>query len=123
MDKYNKVLGKVGEDAAEKFLKGKGYKILDRNFNCRFGELDIIAMDGNCLVFAEVKTRSTKKYGAPQNAVNYRKQNHLKLSARFYIEKERLNNYIARFDIVEIFVKFADNKFIVENINVISNAF
>lgn len=123
MERYNKNLGAFGEDAAEKFLKKKGYKILERNFNCRFGEIDIIALDKECLVFVEVKTRSNNKYGNPQNAVNYYKRNHLELSARCYIDKNRLNNYIARFDIVEIFAKYADNNFIVEDINVISNAF
>lgn len=123
MDKYNKLFGNFGEDTAEDFLKKNGYKILDRNFNCRFGEIDIIAMDNNCLVFVEVKTRSKKCYGAPHYAINYWKQKHLRLSASLYISLKHLNNYYARFDVVEIFAKYADNNFITDEINIIKNAF
>lgn len=123
MEKYNKSLGNFGEDVAEKFLDKNGYKIIERNFNCRFGEIDIIAMDNNCLVFVEVKTRSGNRYGAPHYAINYYKKRHLKLSASLYISLKRLNNYCARFDVVEIFAKYADNNFITDEINIIKNAF
>ena len=123
MDKYNKIFGSFGEQAAEYFLKKNGYKILERNYNCRFGELDIIAVDDKCIVFVEVKTRSSSKYGSPSLAVNYWKQRHLQLSARYYIDVKHLNNYSARFDVVEVFAKFADNIFIVNKINIIKNAF
>lgn len=123
MEKYNKTIGNFGEEAATKFLMEKGYKILIRNYSCRFGEIDIIAIEDNCLVFIEVKTRTNLKYGAPENAVNYWKQKHLSLSARCYIEQYRMNNYFARFDVVEVFAKSADNSFDVENINIIKNAF
>lgn len=123
MEKYNKTIGNFGEEEATKFLIENGYKILTRNYSCRFGEIDIIAIEDNCLAFIEVKTRTTLKYGAPENAVNYWKQKHLSLSARNYIEQYHMNNYFARFDVIEVFAKSADNSFGVEKINIIKNAF
>jgi len=123
MEKYNKVIGGFGEKCAAEFLKENGYKILNMNYNCRFGEIDIVALDGKCLVFVEVKTRTTDRYGAPENAVNYWKKRHLQLAARCYIEQYRMKEYFARFDVVEVFAKFADNNFDGYRVNVIKNAF
>ena len=121
MEKYNKVVGNLGEQTAKNYLTKNGYKILTTNYSCRFGEIDIIAMDKECLVFIEVKTRTSGKYGHPENAVNYWKKKHLELTARNYIDYKRMGNYIARFDVVEVFAKYADNNFIVERINLIKN--
>lgn len=121
MEKYNKVIGNFGEKVAREYLLEKGYKILTTNYSCRFGEIDIIAFDGNCLVFIEVKTRTNDKYGHPQDAVNYWKKKHLELTARNYIDYKRLGNFVARFDVIEIFAKYADNNFITEKINLIKN--
>lgn len=123
IEKYNKSVGKFGEDKAAEILARNGYKILSRNYNCRFGEMDIVALEDNCLVFIEVKTRTTDRYGAPENAVNYWKKKHLELTARNYIDYKRMANFIARFDIVEVFAKYADNKFEMERFNIIKNAF
>ena len=123
MEKYKSFIGKLGEDEAQKYLIKNGYKILECNYFCRFGEIDIVAMDQNCLVFVEVKTRTSNKYGNPENAVNYWKKKHILLSARCYIEQYRMKEYFARFDVVEVFANFADNSFDVEGINVIKNAF
>lgn len=121
MEKYNKVVGNLGEQTAKNYLIKNGYKILTTNYSCRFGEIDIIAMDKECLVFIEVKTRTSGKYGHPENAVNYWKKKHLELTARNYIDYKRMGNYIARFDVVEVFAKYADNNFIAERINLIKN--
>ena len=121
MEKYNKVVGNLGEQTAKNYLIKNGYKILTTNYSCRFGEIDIIAMDKECLVFIEVKTRTGSKYGHPENAVNYWKKKHLELTARNYIDYKRMGEYIARFDVVEVFAKYADNNFIVERINLIKN--
>ena len=121
MEKYNKVVGNLGEQTAKNYLIKNGYKILTTNYSCRFGEIDIIAMDKECLVFIEVKTRASGKYGHPENAVNYWKKKHLELTARNYMDYKRMGNYIARFDVVEVFAKYADNNFIVERINLIKN--
>ncbi len=121
MEKYNKFIGNFGEKVARDYLIKNGYKILTMNYSCRFGEIDIVALDGNCLVFVEVKTRTNDKYGHPQNAVNYWKKKHLELTARNYIDYKRMGNFIARFDVVEVFAKYADNNFITEKINLIKN--
>ena len=121
MEKYNKVVGNLGEQTAKNYLIKNGYKILTTNYSCRFGEIDIIAMDKECLVFIEVKTRTSGKYGHPDNAVNYCNKKHLELTARNYMDYKRMGNYIARFDVVEVFAKYADNNFIVERINLIKN--
>lgn len=64
-DFYKKLLGRTGEVKAEKFLKKLGYKILAKNYKTVVGEIDIIAKDGDTVVFVEVKTRTNEKYGAP----------------------------------------------------------
>jgi putative endonuclease len=94
-------LGNKGEDWAAKFLKEKGYKILDRNLTTPFGEVDIIARDGNTIVFIEVKTRSSDIFGQPFEAVNYRKQERLKKIALFYLKGIKKDLPI-RFDVVSI---------------------
>jgi putative endonuclease len=94
-------LGNKGEDWAAKFLKEKGYKILDRNLTTPFGEVDIIARDGNTIVFIEVKTRSSDIFGQPFEAVNYRKQERLKKIALFYLKGIKKHLPI-RFDVVSI---------------------
>jgi len=123
MERYNKNIGDFGEECARRYLERLGYKILLTNYNCKFGEIDIIALDNNCLVFIEVKTRTSLKYGAPEYSVNYWKRKHLSLSARCYIDQYRMKEYFARFDVVEVFAKNADNNFSIEKINIIKNAF
>jgi len=95
-------IGKTGEDKAEEFLKKIGYKILERNFRTRFGEIDIVAKEKNTYIFVEVKTRKDKDgFGVPQLAVNKYKQQHLTLAALTYIKKESLRSDY-RFDIIAI---------------------
>lgn len=64
-----KSLGNLGENLALKHLKNSGYKILDRNFRSKLGEIDVVALDGDSLVFVEVKTRWSKNYGLPEEAI------------------------------------------------------
>ena len=105
----NKILGSYGEKTAVKFLEDEGYTILATNYRCRFGEIDIIAADGDTVSFIEVKTRSSNIFGEPGEAVNYPKQLKIVKTALHYISNKNLTNYMSRFDIVEIFVD-ADNK-------------
>jgi putative endonuclease len=65
-----KQIGQLGEDKAVQFLKVKGYSILHRNYRTRFGELDIVCQDQHSLVFIEVKTRTSIKFGYPEEAIN-----------------------------------------------------
>ena len=100
-----KILGNLGEDIACKFILNKGYEIVERNFYCRQGEIDIIAKDKNEIVFIEVKSRSSIQYGCPSEAVNKQKIRHLYRTAKYYLYKNKyLNNYI-RFDVIEILIK------------------
>lgn len=69
----NQITGSYGENLAEDFLKGKGYKILQKNFKARYGEIDLIALDKDTLVFIEVKTRKSAQYGSPEEAITPRK--------------------------------------------------
>lgn len=79
-----KELGGFAEDFAFSFLKSHGYKIIDRNFHSRFGEIDIIALDGDTLVFVEVKARWSNKFGAPEEAVTPWKINKIIKTGEYY---------------------------------------
>jgi len=94
-------LGHRGELIAQSFLKEKGYQILHVNWRFHRIEIDIIAMDGDTLVFVEVKTRQTDLFGEPENAVDYKKQKHLINAANAYVLKHGVLND-ARFDIISI---------------------
>lgn len=97
-------IGKLGEDLACKYLQDKGYKIIERNFEARQGEIDIIALDKNELVFIEVKTRSNISYGKPAEAVNEEKQNHIIKTIEYYIYSRHLEDEFIRIDIMEIYL-------------------
>jgi len=101
------VLGKNGEDIVEIYLKNNGYKILERNFECRQGEIDIIALDKKELVFIEVKTRRTFTYGSPADSVTPIKQKHIYNSAKYYLYSRNLLDEFVRIDVIEVLV----NKF------------
>lgn len=77
-------LGRLGEELAEKFLKSLGYKIIEKNFRIRGGEIDIIALDGDILVYVEVKTRTNHRFGLPEESVTPAKINFLVRAANFY---------------------------------------
>ena len=98
-------MGKTGEDKACIYLKKHKYKIIERNFLCRQGEIDIVAFDktANEYVFIEVKTRNNKKYGNPEEAVNEPKQKHIYNSTKYYIYKNKLENAFIRFDVIVIY--------------------
>lgn len=100
--KYNKVRGDIGENIAKEYLKSKGYRIIKANFKNAIGEIDIIAYDGEILVFVEVKYRKNSMFGLPREAVNLAKQNKIKLVATSYIKKYKLFDKACRFDVLEI---------------------
>ena len=101
-DFHKKLLGRAGELKAKKFLKKQGYKILEQNFSTRIGEIDIIAKDGDILVFVEVKTRTNEDFGLPSEAVTARKRQKYGLVASEYILKNDLVDPPCRFDVVEV---------------------
>jgi len=98
----NKKLGDYGEKLAVNYLKKRGYKIVKTNYKIRIGEIDIIALDGEFLVFVEVKYRSTALYGMPNEAVDKYKREKIKRVALYYLmQKDMLEAYV-RFDVVQI---------------------
>jgi putative endonuclease len=97
-----KSLGQQGEDAAARFLKRSGFRILARGLDSRLGELDIIAVDGRTIVFVEVKTRRSTDAGHPSEAIDPRKERRMTQAALAYLKARGLLNYPARFDVVAI---------------------
>lgn len=100
-----KELGKKGEEVALRFLKKKGYKIIQQNYVCEMGEMDIIAREKDTLVFVEVKTRTSMAFGPPQLAVNSTKQMQLSKVALYFLKEKRLEDIKARFDVVAILLR------------------
>ena len=96
------VFGKKSEEIAAQFLLSRGYRILERNYRTPRGELDLIALDGDVLVFVEVKARRGMSFGEPQWAVDQRKQRHLIKASLFYLSRKRIQNRCCRFDLVVI---------------------
>lgn len=99
-------LGFKGEKLAVKHLKKSGYVILERNFRCKTGEIDVIAQLGEVIAFVEVKTRTGDRFGTPAEAVDGRRQQRYRNTANFfmYFTKRDLNEYIVRFDIIEVII-------------------
>ncbi len=100
---YNKRVGNFGEMLALNYLESLNYKILDRNFNTSYGEIDIIAKEKNEYVFIEVKTRTSKNYGRPADAVDFKKKKHIQNASKIYIYKHKLEDKYIRYDIVEVY--------------------
>lgn len=97
--------GKLGEKIAAAYLEKSGYRILEQNYRCRFGEVDIIARDGDTIVFVEVKSRRSETFGLPQLAVGPEKQMRLSKISLCYLQSNRLEDSNARFDVVAVSMK------------------
>ena len=95
-------LGQAGEALAERHLKKMGYRIIARNYRNQLGEIDLIARDNGTLVFVEVKTRRSDKYGGPRFAITHQKQKKLSITALSYLKQTRQIDCKARFDVVLI---------------------
>jgi putative endonuclease len=102
MPANNRHLGQQSEKAAVGHLRRLGYKIIDRNFRTRFGEIDIIAEHEGVVVFVEVKARRSMRYGSPKLAVTARKQRKISMVALAYLKRFRSLDTRARFDVVSI---------------------
>lgn len=114
MKELNKKLGLEGERLATNYLKKNKYKIVATNFTCPIGEIDIIAMKKRRLVFVEVKTRSSKEYGLPCEAVTPYKQTKIRKVAEYFMLHKGYSDSECQFDVIEI---------IDEEINHIDNCF
>ena len=99
----SKALGDRGEAYAANYLRQNGYRILTRNYRTKIGEIDLIAEDQDTLVFIEVKTRSSVRYGMPAEAVNYKKRQKIIQTAYWYLCVQHRENAICRFDVLEVY--------------------
>lgn len=95
-------LGRWGEELAARRLVSEGYRILSRNYRCPAGEVDLIADDGNCLVFVEVRTRRGDGWGTPEESVTKRKQARLVAVAESYLAEQELEDIDWRIDVVAV---------------------
>lgn len=96
------MLGSSGEEAAVSYLQKKGLCIEQRNFRCRLGELDIVARDGHCLVFIEVRTVTGNAFGSAQESINKKKVHKIRLIATYYLQSRNIKNTPLRFDVIAI---------------------
>ena len=118
-----KELGAKGEEVAVSYLKSRGYRIVERNYRIRFGEIDIIAEQGDDLVFIEVKTRSGILFGSPFESVTKQKQKQLSKVALEYISKQGFHDRPARFDVVGIELQKGSETFQDAAVELLQNAF
>ncbi len=110
--------GKHGEDLAVDHLKREGYRIIKRNYRCVFGEIDIVARDEKTLVFVEVRSRKTNRYGNPRESVGLSKKMKISKIALNYLKEKQFQNSHARFDVIAIKMLPDGNK-----VELIKNAF
>ena len=102
MTRQRQVLGKLGEDLAVAELERRGYAILARRYRTRHGEIDIVAREGETIVFVEVKAKETAEFGTAAEAVTVRKQRRVVSMAVDYLARNRLTGHPCRFDVVAI---------------------
>ena len=112
----NKTKGKIGEDICCDYLLKKGYSILNRNYRCKSGEIDVIAKKEDTIHFVEVKARNGEVFGTPAMAVDKRKQKKIIRAAYSFIYDNQINNMNYLFDVCEVFL--GNNR-----VNYIVNAF
>jgi putative endonuclease len=102
MSDATQALGLVGEELASQYLAGEGYRVLLKNFECVFGEIDLIAKEKGVLTFVEVKTRSNGSMGHPAEAVTHHKRGQIIKSAQFYLKRYGIHGLDCRFDVVSV---------------------
>ncbi len=109
---HNKILGEKGERAARQYLERRGFEIIDANWTCGFGEVDIVAIDEETLVFVEVKTRSGIEHGLPEEAITQTKRKKYEKIAMAYLEQSEYNDLPIRFDAISITLMAEDRAFL-----------
>jgi len=102
---HNTALGAYGEGLAVDYLRSAGLKVVQRNWRCQFGEIDIVALDGHVTAIVEVKTRSSLEYGLPLEAVDLAKQRRLKQLAWMWLRLRRGPWVDVRFDVVSVLIE------------------
>ena len=111
-----KLIGDKGENKVALKYRLNGYKIIARNFSCRYGELDIVAQKGDTVVIVEVKTRKNADFACAKESVDYRKQERLRNTTNIFLQKNKLTEYNIRFDVAEVYTES-------NTINIIEDAF
>ncbi|MDE0300211.1 MAG: YraN family protein [Candidatus Poribacteria bacterium] len=117
----SKEVARIGEELAAEYLKERGYQILEQNYRLRTGEIDLIAKEGDRIVFVEVKTRRTLRFGVPQAAVTPAKQKQISKIALSYLQTHDMLDVPCRFDVVAILL--SSNKSTPPKLEHIHNAF
>ncbi len=114
----SRTIGRQGEDLAADFLKKSGYRVLERNYSCKLGEIDMIARDGETLVFIEVKARRSAAFGPAVDALTLTKQRRLHRLALYYLQRKKIKDQPMRFDVVAVDMSREE-----EEITIYKNAF
>ncbi len=109
--KDRKLLGALGEDFAASVLYAQGFDILERNYRCPAGEIDLIARGGEQIVFAEVKTRTDILWGRPAESVDRKKQQRIRRAAQWYMSASRTEEAEVSFQVIEILVNQIEDAF------------
>jgi putative endonuclease len=102
MAAYRQSLGRWGEDVAAEYLSRQGYTLIERNLRTPYGEIDIVAQKDALLVFVEVKTRATQRYGLPETAITPHKQQHIIAAAQAYLQTNPHPGFDWRIDVIAI---------------------
>ena len=118
MGRYRKSLGERGEHAAEKALTQRGYRLLERNYLVRGGEIDLIMERSEEIVFVEVKTRTSDRFGSPLEGIDARKKEHLYHAAQVYLSKNHLEHAAVSFCAVAV---LADTQGVIQDVEIFAN--
>ncbi len=102
---FKQKIGKNGEEMAKQYLINKEYKIIQTNFRCYFGEIDIIAQKDNSLIFVEVKARTNQKYGLPAQSITQQKKKHIRKTIEYYLLCKKIRNVLIQIDVIEIYLE------------------
>ncbi len=102
MTQQRRRVGMAGEQAARVYLENKGYEIIETNYRCTIGEIDIIAREGKTLVFVEVRTKTGTAYGRPEESIDLRKARQLRRLVFFYLQQKKLNSTSCRLDLIAV---------------------
>jgi putative endonuclease len=116
---YKRQLGRRGEDIAVAYLRRQGYRVLDRNWRCPAGELDVVAREGETLAFVEVRTRRGERFGTPEESITPAKGAKLLELAKTYLQEGGLTDQNWRIDVVAVELEGGDK---VKRVNLIRNA-
>ena len=116
MKHLNREIGNNAERIAQKFLLQKGYRLLDCNFRNHRGEIDIICKKDNKIIVVEVKSRYSSQYGTPKESVNHLKQKSIINVTKAYLLYKNIHNINVRFDVIEVYMNYRDNSYIINHI-------